>query len=241
MANRQRADARRKAAARSANGGSGSRAWWWVVAGLVAVGGLVAVVVLVNGSDDSTTDPADTTIAGLAALPTSQPVTIAGDPLAEYVAEAAVDPAVGLVAPVVDGANFNGEPIRVAPDDGAYLLVFLAHWCPHCNAELGQLTDWKNSGAVPADLRVIGVATAVSPTSVNFPPAQWFSDRGWPWPVLVDQSTGDGTPGTAATAFGASSWPYFVIVGADGIVKVRVSGEVSPAAMEQIVATALAG
>lgn len=241
MANRQRADARRRAAAKSANGGRGSRSWWWVAAALVAVGGIVAVALLVGRSDDATTNASDTTVAGLAALPTSQPVAVTGDPLPEYVAEASVDPAVGLAAPVVDGSNFNDQPIQVSSDEGAYLLVFLAHWCPHCNAELGQLTDWKNSGAVPADLRVIGVATAASPTSVNFPPAQWFSDRGWPWPVLVDESTGDGTPGRAATAFGATGWPYFVIVGADGTVKARVSGEVEPAAMEQIVATALAG
>ena len=68
-----------------------------------------------------------------------------------------------------------------------------------------------------------GVATAVDSSSVNFPPAQWFSDKGWPWPVLVDESTGAGAAGKAAAAYGATGWPYFVIVGADG--KVMVRGE----------------
>ena len=43
-----------------------------------------------------------------------------------------------------------------------------------------------------------------------------------------------------AKAYGASGWPYFVIVGADGKVKVRVSGEVEASELEQIVSAALA-
>jgi cytochrome c biogenesis protein CcmG/thiol:disulfide interchange protein DsbE len=198
--------------------------------------------VLARNDDDSTgSQPSVTTDGPLAGLPTSQAVTITGDALPEFAGEATVDPAVGLPAPVLDGADFNGRSIRVDAAGGAHLLVFLAHWCPHCNAEMGQLIDWKHSGAVPSDLHVLAVATAVSPTSLNYPPAQWFSERGWPWPVLVDQSTGDGTPGRVARAFGGTAWPYFVVVGADGLVKVRVAGEVDPAAMATIVADALAG
>jgi hypothetical protein len=80
----------------------------------------------------------------------------------------------------------------------------------------------------------------VSATSPNFPPAKWFNDKGWTWPVMVDEATGDGAAGKAAQAFGASGWPYFVIVGADGKVKSRVSGEVEVAELESIVQAALA-
>jgi hypothetical protein len=103
-----------------------------------------------------------------------------------------------------------------------------------------RLLDWKHSGQVPNDLDVIGVATAVSETSVNYPPGSWFSNMGWEWPVMVDESTGEGQAGKAATAYGATGWPYFVIVGADGKVKVRVSGEVEIAELQTIVETALA-
>jgi predicted DsbA family dithiol-disulfide isomerase len=58
--------------------------------------------------------------------------------------------------------------------------------------------------------------------------------------VLVDEAQGDGAAGKAAQAYGATGWPYFVIVGADGKVKVRVSGEVEVADLEKIVAEALA-
>jgi hypothetical protein len=87
---------------------------------------------------------------------------------------------------------------------------------------------------------VIGVATAVSASSPNYPPGEWFSNKGWSWPVMVDESLGDGVAGIAASAYGASGWPYFVIVGADGLVKARVSGEVSVADLQVIVDDALA-
>ena len=88
---------------------------------------------------------------------------------------------------------------------------------------------------------MLGVATAVSSSSVNYPPSEWFSNKGWSWPVLVDESQGNGEAGKAAQAYGATGWPYFVIVGADGLVKARVSGEVSVADLQVIVDDALAG
>ncbi|MFZ4720723.1 MAG: TlpA family protein disulfide reductase [Ilumatobacteraceae bacterium] len=242
MANRKRAEARRKAAAK-AQGGGGGKTWMWVTIAAVVVVAIVGVVIATSGGDDNTPaagDSTTSTVGGLADLPTSQPVTVTGDPLPAFDSAKSPDPAVGTSAPVLDGKNFNGQDIKVDAADGAYMLVFLAHWCPHCNAEVPRLIDWRNSGAVPEELRVIGVATAVSPTAVNFPPAQWFSNKGWPWPVLVDESQGDAAAGKAAQAYGATGWPYFVIVGKDGKVKVRVSGEVEITDLQKIVDQALA-
>ena len=246
MANRQRAEARRKAQAKVARSGGeeggGSKMGIWI--GLVAVIALVVgIIVFASGGDDSKAKPTDTTGAssGLASLPTSQPITFTGTALPAFDAANSPDPAVGTDAPLLSGLNFAGEPIVIDPAaKGPYMLVFLAHWCPHCNAEVPRLIDWKNSGAVPAELNVIGVATAVSKTAVNYPPAVWFSNKGWPWPVMVDEAAGDGEAGKAATTYGASGWPYFVIVGADGKVKVRVSGEVEISELQKIVDAALA-
>ncbi|MEY4340256.1 MAG: hypothetical protein RLZ14_2106 [Actinomycetota bacterium] len=251
MANRQRAEARRKAAAKAARGqegaaeGGASKGLMWTIIALlvvVAVGGILWATL--GGKNDSaatdsttlTSDPTGTT----GGLPDSQPITVTGDPLPAFESGGGTDPAVGLAAPVIDGLNFNGEKISLNSADGAYMVVFLAHWCPHCNAEVPRLLQWKHSGAVPADLRVIGVATAVSPVSPNYPPAQWFSNKGWEWPVMVDEKQGDARPGKAAEAFGASGWPYFIIVGKDGKVKVRVSGEISVADLTDVVNKAMA-
>jgi len=246
MANRQRAEARRKAqakAARKEGGGGGGLMWLWIGLGLVVA--VVGVVVLVTtGGDDKDDEPSASVDAGLDALPDSQPVTITGDPLPTLVADTpADDEAVGMAAPVLEGLNFQDKAVIVDPTTTgrAVMVVFLAHWCPHCNAEIPLLIDWKQTGGVPDELDVIGVATAVSPSAPNYPPAEWFNTRGWQWPVLVDNSPGNGDAGEAARAYGAPGWPYFVIIGADGLVKARYSGEIGLDDLQTLVDAALAG
>ncbi len=247
MANRQRAEARRKAQVKAhrsggeEGGGSSRKAIWIAVAVVIAL--VVAVTVFASRGDDSKADPSVTTVdtSGLASLPVSQPVTFTGTALPALDTAVNPDPAIGMEAPLLSGLNFSSAPIVMDPaTKGPYMLVFLAHWCVHCNAEVPRLINWKNSGGVPAGLNVIGVPTAVSETAPNYPPAVWFSNKGWPWPALVDEAQGDGIAGKAATAYGASGWPYFVIVGADGKVKARVSGEVQISELQKIVDTALA-
>ena len=244
MANRQRAEARRKAAAKAAGGG-GSKLWIWLSLGLAAAL-IVVLVVVVAGGDDETASGGSSgstpteTDGGSSNIPDSQPVEVTGESLPTYDSAAPLDQAVGMTAPVVVGKNFQGDEITIdAATNGPTMVVFLAHWCPHCNAEVPRLLDWKTLGG-DEGINVIGVATAVSSNSVNYPPHEWFSSRGWSWPVLVDEKQGDGAAGTVAQAFGASAWPYFVIIGADGEVKVRVSGEVEVDRLEEIVAAALA-
>ncbi len=189
MANRQRAEARRKAAAKAArseaaaagSAGAGSKGLMWTIIAVlvvVAIGGIVWASTS-GGNDSAATDSTTVSSGSSTGLPDSQPVTITGDALPAFDSGGGADPAVGLAAPVVDGLNFNGEKMSLNSADGAYMVVFLAHWCPHCNAEVPRLLQWKHSGQVPADLRVIGVATAVSDTRPNYPPAEWFSNKGW--------------------------------------------------------------
>lgn len=242
MANRQRAEARRKAqakAARSGEGGSNKLMMWITLGVVVLLGGGIAFFATRGDDGESAGSEATVSTPG-SSFPDSQPVTITGEALAPL-GDGGADPTIGLPAPKLAGLDFRGEAVNVTPDDGPYMLVFLAHWCPHCNAEVPVLIDWRNSGGVPNDLNVIGVATAVSESRVNYPPATWFSTKGWPWPVLVDESQGDSAAGKAAQAFGATGWPYFVIVGDDGLVKARVSGRIEVAELQAIVDEALAG
>ena len=248
MANRQRAEARRKAQAKAARqsgeGGGGGLKWMWIALGVVVL--VVGVVVIVSsGGDDETSEPGSTLDDGssLDDLPASQPVTVTGDPLPTLaVDDPAADVVVGTPAPVLSGLNFQGDEIVIdaAASGKPYMVVFLAHWCPHCNDEMPLLRRWKQSGGVPEELQVIGVATAVSESAANYPPAEWFNTKGWQWPVLVDESTGDEQAGKAAQAFGAPGWPYFVIIGADGLVKARYSGEIPVDDLQALVDSALA-
>lgn len=210
----------------------------WVIIGVV-VAIVVALLVAVLVGGDSADDGASSSTVGPSVpsgdVSENQPVRVEGTML-ERLPDGGTDTAIGMPAPALMGSSFDGSPVNVTPGDGRpYMLVFLAHWCPHCNAEVPRLIEWKASGAVPADLNVIGVSTGVASDRPNYPPSQWVVDKGWPWPVLADSENMD-----AAAAYGLSGYPFFTIVGADGLVKVRVSGEVEVDALNEIVATALA-
>jgi len=242
MANRQRAEARRKAQAKAARAEGGASGKWVMISLILVVVIGVGIAIFAAGGDDSSTGTATGGTGGTSLkLPDSQPVTVTGDPLPVFDSSLGADPVIGTKAPVLSGLDFQGDPVVIdAAADGPYMVVFLAHWCPHCNAEVPRLLDWKATGAIPSELKIVGVGTAVAESAANYPPAKWFSDRGWSWPVLVDESLGEGTAGKAARAYGASGWPYFVIVGADGLVKARTSGEVEVSALQAIVEAALA-
>ena len=94
------------------------------------------------------------------------------------------------------------------------MLVFLAHWCPHCNREVPRLVAWQADGMVPEGLDVIGVSTGSPRARTNYPPSAWLAELDWQWPVLADS-----TDHQAAAAYGLPGFPYFVIIGADGTVK----------------------
>jgi thiol-disulfide isomerase/thioredoxin len=132
------------------------------------------------------------------------------------------DSAQGLKAPVAQGASFNGMEMTLRPNGQPMLLVFLAHWCPHCNAEIPRLIEWKESGQMPEDLNVIGVATGSRSDQPNWPPSQWLQDMEWPWPAMADSEAQD-----AAIAYGVNGYPGLVLIDGDGTVLARRSGEAS--------------
>ena len=207
------------------------------------IGGVIAAIVIAfviaivavgsndSGSSDTTKVPSSD---GSVSAGENQPVEVVGEVL-EALPESNDDSTIGLTAPTLNGYAFDGSNLSVTPGDGKpYMLVFLAHWCPHCNREIPRLIEWQASGAIPADLQIIGVSTAVASDRPNYPPSQWLVAKGWPWPVMVDSEAMD-----AAEAYGVSGYPFFALVGADGKVKVRGSGELEIDQLNQIVDAAL--
>ncbi|MEI7506523.1 MAG: TlpA disulfide reductase family protein [Actinomycetes bacterium] len=205
-----------------------------LVLGGVTLAIVIALVIAVvaGGSKDSPTTPMSD---GPVSAGENQPVEVVGEVLAPL-PESGDDSTIGLTAPTLNGHAFDGSNLSVTPGDGKpYMVVFLAHWCPHCNREVPRLIEWQASGAIPADLQIIGVSTDVASDRPNYPPSQWVVAKGWPWPVMADSEAMD-----AAQAYGISGYPFFAIVGADGKVKVRASGEIEIDQLTQIVNAALA-
>jgi thiol-disulfide isomerase/thioredoxin len=147
-------------------------------------------------------------------------VTVSGDSLPAF-AEGD-DPAVGLPAPTLQGEDFRGQPVAVADDGRPKAIVFLAHWCPHCQREVPVIQDWLDAEGAPQDVDLYSVATSIDPAQPNYPPDAWLEREGWTVPVLVDDADD-----AAATAFGLTVFPYFVFVDADGNVVARASGELT--------------
>jgi thiol-disulfide isomerase/thioredoxin len=119
------------------------------------------------------------------------------------------------------------------------MVVFLAHWCPHCNAEIPVLLEWQEAGRIPDDLAIVGVSTGVNEAAPNYPPDEWLTDMGWPWPVLADSPPTNESAGTAADAYGVNAYPFFTIVDDDGTVLLRGSGEKSLDELDALVSEAL--
>src|SRR5690606_15862735 len=186
-----------------------------------------------------------------AAVPDDTPATVDGEPLPPLTDDGD-DPAIGRPMPTLSGTGLDGRPRRPVTDDGGdpaiggprpplggpgldgrpltlpaagrpAIVVFLAHWCPHCQAEVPVIQDWVDSGGLPDGVDLFGVSTAVDPRRPNHPPARWLDAEGWTSPVLVD---GDQA---AAQAVGLTAYPFFVAVDADGEVVARGSGELSAA------------
>ena len=160
--------------------------------------------------------------AAAAVLETSSSLDIVGELLAAF-DDPNNDPTVGLMAPVITGQSFDGTDITIGGEtDGPTMLVFLAHWCPHCNDEIPELVKLREAGTLPENLNVIGISTAVVDDRDNYPPSKWIVDKDWTWPVLADTEAAD-----AFQAYGGTGFPYTVMLLSDGSVNARKSGNES--------------
>lgn len=205
------------------------RNMWWIWGG-VAVVVVVAVVIAVvasGGSDSST--------------PSSQgggsetaPVTVSGTKLPTNTGTSP-DAAVGDTIPTLTGRSLSGAGMEITPNGKPQVLVFVAHWCPHCQAEVPRIVKLSEAGVFDG-VDVTGIATGTNSGYPNYPPSTWLERENWPYQVLADSEKG-----TAAQAFGLNSYPYLVFVDAEGKVVGRVSGEVSPADLTKMVAALKAG
>ncbi|HKN90880.1 MAG TPA: TlpA disulfide reductase family protein [Acidimicrobiia bacterium] len=187
--------------------------WLWIGVAAVVLVLLVAAIVSSGGSGKS-----KKTAAG---VEQTRPVTVTGTPLPTLPASGD-DPAVGKEIPEAKGQSFDGSPVDIRNDGRPKLVLFVAHWCPHCQREVPLLAKYLKSNPLPKGVDLYTVSTAVNQPRGNYPPSAWLEKVGWTAPVLADSDDGK-----AANAFGLPGFPYFVAVDASGKVVARTSGEIS--------------
>ncbi|MEZ5410438.1 MAG: TlpA disulfide reductase family protein [Acidimicrobiales bacterium] len=151
------------------------------------------------------------------------PVSVEGTSLAEMpdvLVTGADDPAAGSVAPTLRGTDFDGNPVTIGADGRAKVIYFVAHWCPHCQAEVPLIQQLIDSGQKPDNVDIYAVSTAVRPESGNYPPSTWLDREGFSSVTMRD----DGGS-SAVLAFGAGGFPYAVYLDSQNRVIARSAGE----------------
>jgi thiol-disulfide isomerase/thioredoxin len=183
---------------------------WGGLAVVVVIAIVVAVVASGGGGND---------VAGATKYETAA-VTVSGTPLPQYDASESPDPAVGKTIPTLTGKSvFDGSPVTVEPNGKPQVVLFVAHWCPHCQHEVPLIVSLAKQGVFDG-VDITAVATGTNSSAPNYPPSAWLKNVNWPFRVMADSPTF-----TAATAYGLSAYPYFVAVHADGKVAGRATGE----------------
>jgi thiol-disulfide isomerase/thioredoxin len=205
------------------------RTRWWLWGVLAAVVVLAVVVAVVSGGGgDAKATPHETAS-----------VKVEGTPLPQYAEQyngTDADPAIGKTIPTLQGTSvLTGDPVTIGPNGKPQAVVFVAHWCPHCQREVPRIVALAKSGAFKG-LDITAVATGTNPQYPNYPPSAWLKSVAWPFSVMADSKTG-----TAAQAYGLDAYPYFVLVNADGKVAGRATGEVSDADIKANVNALIAG
>jgi cytochrome c biogenesis protein CcmG, thiol:disulfide interchange protein DsbE len=157
-------------------------------------------------------------------------VTVEGTALPQFAADAQ-DAAVGMDMPTVDAQTFAGDGVKLGHDGRPKVIMFLAHWCPHCQADVRSVQAWIDSGADTGTVDLYAVSTWADPAKPNYPPSQWLDREGWTTTTVVDDEAG-----TVASAFGLSGTPMYVFVESDGTVQTRYSGELPIDQLQQAIA-----
>ena len=156
---------------------------------------------------------------------------VTGEALPPYATgvEPAADEAVGTQAPAVTGEDFGGNAVSIEPGDGTpRAVVFLAHWCPHCQAEVPRVQQWLDAGGGVDGVEIVSVATSMNTTRENYPPSEWLEREGWTPEVIRDSDAAE-----VYTSYGGGAFPYYVFVDGEGNVVRRSSGELDVATLEQ--------
>lgn len=171
--------------------------------------------VAVGSTTEATTETTSATTSG----PETAPVTIAGDALAQPPQDGSADPAAGEVGPTLTGVDINGELLEIGADGKPKALVFVAHWCPHCQDEVPVISDLLANGNKPDGMDIYVISTAVFSDRENYPPSAWLRTSGLDAPIMMDSAEFD-----ALKAYGGGGFPYTVYLDSENRVLKRTQG-----------------
>ena len=152
-----------------------------------------------------------------AGLPEGE-INVVGDSLPEYAGENDDNVALGLAAPTFSAPDQNSEIFQLEKNGNSKAILFLAHWCPHCQREVPVVQRFIDSNGVPPGIDVIAVATSIDRGRDNYPPQEWLQREGWSETQIYDLDREIGE------AYGLNAFPYWVFLDKDLNVLARRTG-----------------
>ena len=152
-----------------------------------------------------------------AGLPEGE-INVSGEPLPQYAGENDDNVALGLTAPTFSAPDQNSEIFQLEKNGNSKALLFLAHWCPHCQREVPVVQRFIDSNGVPPGIDVIAVATSIDRGRDNYPPQEWLQREGWSETQIYDLDREIGE------AYGLNAFPYWVFLDKDLNVLARRTG-----------------
>lgn len=194
----------------------------WIGGGVVGLALIVWMAVAIAGEE-----PVDSTIGYGTPTVTGQNLPLVENPNAG-------DPAIGMTAPTVVGADWDGNEVRIEPDGRPKVIVFLAHWCPHCQAEVPVINRWLEEGGLPSGVDFYGATIFTDARRANFPPQTWLDDEGWDVPTVMDDAEN-----SVALGYGVFGTPYYIVLDGQNRNLGRFSGEIGRAGLDALAGLAL--
>ena len=152
-----------------------------------------------------------------AGLPEGE-INVDGESLPQYAGENDDNIALGLSAPTFSAPDQNSEIFSLEKNGNSKALLFLAHWCPHCQREVPVVQSFIDSNGVPPGIDVIAVATSIDRGRDNYPPQEWLEREGWSETQIYDLDREIGE------AYGLNAFPYWVFLDKDLNVIARRTG-----------------
>lgn len=167
-----------------------------------------------NTSTTTTAPPVELQITG-----NGLPPLVAGQP----------DGAIGRLAPSFKGQTITGESLEVVPGSRPTVVLFLAHWCGHCQAEVSVVQSYVDEVGVPSSVDFYAVLGSEDPSGGNYPAEAWLEREGWTIPTIKDAADD-----RLIFAYGLTAYPYFVVIAPDGTVAGRATGGMDRVGIERM-------
>jgi cytochrome c biogenesis protein CcmG/thiol:disulfide interchange protein DsbE len=136
-------------------------------------------------------------------------------------------PLIGRAAPAIQGTDLSGAEFDLDDLRGQWVVVnFFATWCVPCRQEHPELVRFAEQHAEAGDASVVSVVFDDEPTQVQ----QYFDENGGTWPVVPGEGTG------VILDYAVSGVPESFVIAPSGLVVAKVTGGVTAAGLDQIIA-----